>query len=81
MNIIGPDALVFGVDDVAACSQYLTDYGLTPVGASAAGGRSEALAGTAIVSAHPGDATLPAPWPPRTMLRKPVYGVARSATP
>ena len=32
MNIIGPDALVFGVDDVAACSRYLTDYGLTPVG-------------------------------------------------
>ena len=32
MNIIGPDALVFGVDDVAACAQYLTDYGLKPVG-------------------------------------------------
>ena len=23
MNIIGPDELVFGVDDVASCSQYL----------------------------------------------------------
>jgi hypothetical protein len=31
MNIIGPDALVFGVDDVAACRQYLIDYGLVPV--------------------------------------------------
>jgi hypothetical protein len=35
MNIIGPDALVFGVDDVAACAQYLTDYGLAPVDVSA----------------------------------------------
>lgn len=28
MHILGPDALVFGVDDVAACYQYLTDDGL-----------------------------------------------------
>ena len=28
MKIIGPDALVFGVDDVAACEQYLTDYNI-----------------------------------------------------
>ena len=28
MNIIGPDALVFGVDDVAACGSYLTAFGL-----------------------------------------------------
>ena len=55
MNIIGPDALVFGVDDVAACTQYLTDYGLTPVG----NGRFEALDGTAIVIAHKDDASLP----------------------
>ena len=51
MNIIGPDALVFGVDDVAACAQYLIDYGLTPFGADARGGRFEALDGTAIVIA------------------------------
>ncbi|CAN7457114.1 VOC family protein [Duganella sp. LjRoot269] len=80
MNIIGPDALVFGVDDVAACSQYLTDYGLTPVGVTAAGGRFEALDGTAIVIAHQDDASLPPPLPTRTMLRKTVYGVADSAT-
>ena len=28
MNIIGPDAVAFGVDDVAACKEYLTAYGL-----------------------------------------------------
>ena len=72
MNIIGPDALVFGVDDVAACAQYLTDYGLTPVG----NGRFEALDGTAIVLAHKDAPELPAPLGTATMLRKTIYGVA-----
>ena len=39
MNIIGPDALVFGVDDLVACRQYLIDYGLHDAG----NGRFEAL--------------------------------------
>jgi catechol 2,3-dioxygenase-like lactoylglutathione lyase family enzyme len=72
MNIIGPDALVFGVDDVAACAQYLTDYGLEPVGE----GRFEALDGTAIILAHKDDAALPASLGTASMLRKTVYGVA-----
>ncbi len=76
MNIIGPDALVFGVDDVAACSQYQTDYGLAPVG----GGRFEALDGTAIVIAHKDDAALPPGLGTASMLRKTVYGVADAAT-
>lgn len=80
MNIIGPDALVFGVDDVAACSQYLTDYGLTPVDADADGGRFEALDGTAVIIRHQDDAALPAPLPTKSMLRKTIYGVADGAT-
>ena len=56
MNIIGPDTLVFGVDDVAACTQYLTDYGLEPIGVSIAGGCFEAMDGTAIVILHKDDA-------------------------
>ena len=28
MNILGPDYLVFGVDDLAGCRQFLIDYGL-----------------------------------------------------
>ncbi|MES2264246.1 MAG: VOC family protein [Pseudomonadota bacterium] len=76
MNIIGPDALVFGVDDVAACAQYLTDYGLKPVGASADGGRFEALDGTAIILAHKDDPALPAALETASMLRKTIYGVA-----
>ncbi|MYM34537.1 glyoxalase [Duganella sp. FT50W] len=76
MNIIGPDALVFGVDDVAACSQYLTDYGLIPAG----GGRFEALDGTAIVIAHKDSAELPPSLGSASMLRKTIYGVADQQT-
>lgn len=80
MNIIGPDALVFGVDDVAACCQYLTDYGLKPVDVSDAGGRFDALDGTHIVVRHKDDASLPPAMGTASMLRKTVYGVADDAT-
>ncbi|NML47067.1 glyoxalase [Ramlibacter sp. G-1-2-2] len=76
MNIIGPDALVFGVDDVAACAQYLTDYGLKPVGK----GRFEALDGTYIAIAPRGDPSLPADLGTASMLRKTIYGCADQAT-
>jgi catechol 2,3-dioxygenase-like lactoylglutathione lyase family enzyme len=80
MNIIGPDALVFGVDDLAACSQYLTDYGLTPVDQTAQGGRFEALDGTAVVLRAKDDASLPPGLGTASMLRETVYGVADVAT-
>ncbi|UBM09369.1 VOC family protein [Cupriavidus metallidurans] len=76
MNILGLEALVFGVDDVAGCTQYLQDYGLTGVGVSAAGGRFEALDGTAIVVRRHDDESLPAPIGTASQLRLTVYGVA-----
>jgi catechol 2,3-dioxygenase-like lactoylglutathione lyase family enzyme len=76
MNIIGPDALVFGVDDVDDCSQYLTDYGLQPVG----GGRFEALDGTSVVVRPRDDISLPPALETGSMLRKTVYGVADETT-
>ena len=76
MKILGPDTLVFGVDDVTACVQYFTDYGLTPVGVSAEGGRFEGVDGTAIVIKRRDDPTLPAAMETGTMLRKTIYGVA-----
>jgi len=79
MNIIGPDSLIFGVDDVAACVQYLKDYGLAPLGITAAGGRFEALDGTSIVILHKDDPSLPPPMGTASMLRKTVYGVADAA--
>lgn len=80
MNIIGPDALVFGVDDLAACSRYLIDYGLQPVNVTADGGRFEALDGTAIVLARRDDPTLPPGLGTASQLRKTIYGVADAAT-
>lgn len=80
MNIVGPDALVFGVDDVGACAKYLTDYGLEPVGVDANGGRFEGLDGTAIVVRRRDDSSLPPPLDTNNMLRQTVYGAADQAT-
>jgi len=80
MNIIGPDALVFGVDDVAACNQYLIDYGLLPQDVSEAGGRFAAMDGTYVEIRARDDASLPAPLPTDSTLRKTVYGVADADT-
>lgn len=76
MNIIGPDALVFGVDDVAACRTYLVDYGLKDAG----DGRFEALDGTAVVIRPKSDPSLPPGLGTANMLRETVYGVADAAT-
>jgi len=76
MNIIGPDALLFGVDDIDAATQYLTDYGLEPVG----NGRFEALDGTAVIVAAKDDPSLPASLETGSLLRKTIYGVADQAT-
>lgn len=76
MNIIGPDFLVFGVDDVPACERYLTDYGLKPVG----NGRFESLDGTGVIVRPRDDASLPRALASGNALRKTVYGVADDAT-
>lgn len=78
MNIIGPDYLVFGVGDVAACCEYLAAFGLKPTDVTAAGGLFEALDGTGIIIRHTSDPSLPPPLPTSNMLRQQVYGV-RSA--
>lgn len=76
MNILGPDALVFGVDDLSACRQYLIDYGLRDAGND----RFEALDGTAIVLRAKDDASLPPGMGTASMLRETVYGVADTQT-
>lgn len=80
MNIIGPDELVFGVEDLDACMRYLTDYGLSPVGVDARGGRFEALDGTAVVLRRANDRDLRVAPTPACMLRETVYGVGDTAT-
>lgn len=76
MNIIGLDALVFGVEDIAACRQYLVDYGLQDAG----NGRLEALDGTAVELRAKDDPTLPPAMGTASLLRETVYGVADTAT-
>ena len=76
MNIIGPDNLVFGVEDTSACEQFLLDYGLTAVG----GGRFEAMDGTGVQVCAADDQSLPEALPTGSMLRKTIYGVADQAT-
>lgn len=73
MKILGPDTLVFGVEDVDNCARFLTDYGLSPKGE----GRFEALDGTGVVIRAKDDPSLPA-WtlPTANQLRKTIYGVA-----
>lgn len=76
MNIIGPDKLIFGVDDLTACQQFALDYGLAQ--------QDEfnfiALDGTGIEIRHKDDASLPSALSTGSMLRKTVYGVADQAT-
>jgi catechol 2,3-dioxygenase-like lactoylglutathione lyase family enzyme len=80
MNILGPDGVVFGVDDVAACAQYLTDYGLKPVGVTGQGGRFEALDGTFVEIRGKDDPSLPPAFETANMLRETIYGVADTET-
>ena len=61
MNIIGPDALAFGVDDVGACRDYLTAFGLKPIDVDETGGFFEALDGTGVLIRRRDDPRLPAP--------------------
>ena len=83
MQIIGPDTLVFGVDDVGACAQFLTDYGLVPVagpaGLSGAAQGFEAQDGTGVVIAPADDPGLPPALGTGSLLRKTVYGVKDAA--
>ena len=79
MNIIGPDFLVFGVDDVAACSEYFLAYGLQAVDVDARGGAFVALDGTGIIIRHRGDPTLPQALSTGNPLRQQIYGVRSAA--
>ena len=79
MNIIGPDELIFGVDNMDACKTFLADYGLTATQDGPEGGSYEALDGTAITLRHRDDASLPPPLRTNNMLRQTIWGVTDQA--
>jgi catechol 2,3-dioxygenase-like lactoylglutathione lyase family enzyme len=76
MNIIGPDSLVFGVDDVDACALYFSDYGLE----AKDNNTFEALDGTSVVILPKDRKSLPPGLKTGSTLRKTIYGVADQAT-
>lgn len=71
MRIIGPDELVFGLDDLAAAAGFLTDYGLTDAG----DGLFQALDRTAIRLCAKDDPRLPPALPTASLLRQTIWGV------
>ncbi len=71
MRIIGPDELIFGVDDKEACRAFLSDYGLQ----EKPGGTFEALDKTGITIKAKDDPSLPAPLRTSTLLRQTIWGV------
>lgn len=77
MNITGLETLIFGVDDLAACRQYLLDYGLQAAADNA--NRLEAIDGTGVELYLANDPRLPAA-PNGCQLRLAVMGVADEAT-
>jgi catechol 2,3-dioxygenase-like lactoylglutathione lyase family enzyme len=80
MNIIGLDELVFGVDDLAACTQYLLDYGLEQVSSDERGSRFEALDGTAVSLREGPDPRVPGGGGKVPALCEMVHGVADAET-
>jgi catechol 2,3-dioxygenase-like lactoylglutathione lyase family enzyme len=79
MNIIGPDTLVFGVDDVVAAGRFAQDYGLLPSRDATRPGVFEALDGTSITIRHSDDPDLPPPIAPAPNIREVIYGCVDQA--
>jgi len=78
MNIIGPDQLVFGVEDVQRSMDYLLDYGLSTRDPSR--GRFEALDGTGVLLRHVDDSRLLPAMKSGSKLRETIYGVGDRRT-
>jgi catechol 2,3-dioxygenase-like lactoylglutathione lyase family enzyme len=79
MDIVGPDTLVFGVEDVATAARFAQDYGLTARMAGGEDGVYEALDGTSITIKHTDDPSLPAPIREAPNIREIVYGCVDQA--
>ncbi len=74
MSIIGLERVVYGVDDLALCRRFFSEWGLAPEGDA-----FRALDGTAVVLRAKSDATLPPPVEPGPTAREIVWGVENAA--
>jgi catechol 2,3-dioxygenase-like lactoylglutathione lyase family enzyme len=80
VRILGPDYLIFGVEDLDACIKCVDDYGLQKVETSATGATYEALDGTGVIIRKASDSSLAPASAPSPNLRETLYGVADKAT-
>ncbi len=79
MKIIGPDYLVFGVDDRAACDEFLTAFSLTREDLPGGATLYKAADETGLIIRDRDDPDLPAPLPTGAQLRQQVHGVVEQA--
>lgn len=80
MNIIGPDSLIFGVEDFDASRKYLLDYGLKEIEGGSTGGTFAAADGTSMIVRKASDTSLPPATAPSPNCRESLYGVTDKAT-
>jgi catechol 2,3-dioxygenase-like lactoylglutathione lyase family enzyme len=74
MDIIGPDTLVFGVEDLDGAIRFVLDFGLLERERDADGGIYEALDGTSLTIRRADDPSLPPPIAPSPNIRQVIYG-------
>lgn len=74
MRIVGPEDIVFGVDDVEGCRAYFRDYGLCETDLGDGGFRLAAADGTSITLRTSGDPALPPPLASGASLRQTIWG-------
>src|SRR2546423_12242991 len=75
MSIEGIDRMVYGVEEMAACRKFFSDWGLRLKRESAAAVEFESLNGCEIQLRHKDDASLPPPIEPGPTLRELTWGV------
>lgn len=59
MSILGVESVVFGVDDLARCAQFWTDFGLIPVASSDREAVFEVASGSRVIVLNEDDSELP----------------------
>jgi catechol 2,3-dioxygenase-like lactoylglutathione lyase family enzyme len=80
MNIVGVQALVYGVEDISASIRFFEDWGLTLRERGANGADFTLADGTEIGVRAGGDRSLPAPVVPGSTVREVIWGVDSRAS-
>ena len=79
MNVTNLDSVVFGINDIAACRRFWTDFGLTESSAGDGATTFSCQNGSTVVLRDAGDPRLPQPIEPGATLREAVFGVKSAA--